>query len=113
MGYEPSSLSDCPYNASKIELGVYHTLHVPCTYRARTFTIPIPIPSLYFLPHPLCSTYILISYENVVQWLKDLIRSELDFRRLIAICGGDTVMGRRVTVKCLRVIADDMEDEKD
>jgi hypothetical protein len=44
--------------------------------------------------------------------LKDLIRSEWDFRRLIAICGGDKVMGRSVIVKCLRVIADAMEDGK-
>ena len=102
MGYEPSSLPDCAYNASKIELGIYHTF---------------PIPSLYLpytsLPHPLCSSYVLIVRENVVQWFKEVVRRKVDLRRLTAICGGDRILARRVAVRGLRELADDLEDERD
>ena len=38
---------------------------------------------------------------------------KIDLHRLTAICGGDRVLARRVAVRGLRELADDVESKKD
>ena len=51
--------------------------------------------------------------EDIVEWFKEVIGKKVDLRRLTAICGGDRVLARRVAVRGLRELADDVEREKD
>ena len=51
--------------------------------------------------------------EHIVEWFKEVIGRKVDIRRLTAICGGDRVLARRVAVRGLRELADDVEREKD
>ena len=51
--------------------------------------------------------------EDIVEWFKEVIGRKVDIRRLTAICGGDRVLARRVAVRGLRELADDVEREKD
>ena len=51
--------------------------------------------------------------EHIVEWFKEVIGRKVDLRRLTAICGGDRVLARRVAVKGLRELADDVESKKD
>ena len=51
--------------------------------------------------------------EDIVEWFKEVIGRKVDIRRLTAICGGDRVLARRVAVRGLRELADDVESKKD
>ena len=51
--------------------------------------------------------------EDTVEWFKEVIGRKVDIRRLTAICGGDRVLARRVAVRGLRELADDVESKKD
>ncbi len=51
--------------------------------------------------------------EDVVQWFKEVIGRKIDLRRLTAICGGDRILARRVAVRGLRELADEVESKKD
>ena len=51
--------------------------------------------------------------EHIVEWFKEVIGRKVDIRRLTAICGGDRVLARRVAVRGLRELADDVESKKD
>ena len=51
--------------------------------------------------------------DDIVEWFKEVIGRKVDIRRLTAICGGDRVLARRVAVRGLRELADDVEREKD
>ena len=51
--------------------------------------------------------------EDIVEWFKEVIGRKVDIRRLTAICGGDRVLARRVAVRGLRELADEVEGEKD
>ena len=92
MGYEPSSLSDCPYHTLIFLLGVSHTpsntvpntvsntyTQYPFQYRSNT-----PHPSL---PYQSCSAYVLIMGDNAILWFKKVIRKSVNLNRLTAICG--------------------------
>ena len=50
--------------------------------------------------------------EDIVEWFKEVIGRKVDIRRLTAICGGDRVLARRVAVRGLRELADEVESEK-
>jgi len=51
--------------------------------------------------------------EDIVEWFKEVIGRKVDIRRLNTICGGDRVLARRVAVRGLRELADDVESKKD
>tara|TARA_B100000676_G_scaffold148931_1_gene147167 strand:- start:121 stop:282 length:162 start_codon:yes stop_codon:yes gene_type:complete len=51
--------------------------------------------------------------EHIVEWFKEVIGKKVDLRRLTAFCGGDRVLARRVAVRGLRELADDVESKKD
>ena len=51
--------------------------------------------------------------EHIVEWFKEVIGRKVDLRRLTAICGGDRVLARRVAVRGLRELVDDVESKKD
>ena len=51
--------------------------------------------------------------EHIVEWFKEVIGKKVNLRRLTAICGGDRVLARRVAVRGLRELADDVESKKD
>ena len=51
--------------------------------------------------------------EHVLEWFKTIIRRRVDLRRLTAICGGDRILARRVAVRELKELAEDIEKEKD
>ena len=50
--------------------------------------------------------------EDTVEWFKEVIGRKVDIRRLTAICGGDRVLARRVAVRGLRELADEVESER-
>ena len=54
-----------------------------------------------------------IMKEHVLEWFKTIIRRRVDLRRLTAICGGDRILARRVAVRGLKELAEDIEKEKD
>ena len=49
----------------------------------------------------------------MVEWFKEVIGKKINLRRLTAICGGDSVLARRVAVRGLSELADDVESKKD
>jgi len=51
--------------------------------------------------------------EDIVEWFKEVIGRKVDIRRLTAFCGGDRVLARRVAVRGLRELADDVESKRD
>ena len=51
--------------------------------------------------------------ENVSKWFKTIIRRRVDLRRLTAICGGDRILARRLAVRGLKELAEDIKKEKD
>ena len=51
--------------------------------------------------------------EDIVEWFKEVIGRRVDIRRLTAICGGDRVLARRVAVRGLRELADEVENKTD
>jgi len=51
--------------------------------------------------------------EDIVEWFKEVIGRKVDIRRLTAFCGGDRVLARRVAVRGLRELADEVESEKE
>tara|TARA_B100000676_G_scaffold146859_1_gene145162 strand:- start:121 stop:294 length:174 start_codon:yes stop_codon:yes gene_type:complete len=51
--------------------------------------------------------------EHIVEWFKEVIGKKVDLRRLTAMCSGDRVMARRVAVRGLRELADDVESKRD
>ena len=50
--------------------------------------------------------------EDIVEWFKKVIGRKVDIRRLTAICGGDRILARRIAVRGLRELADEVESEK-
>ena len=51
--------------------------------------------------------------ENALLWFKRVIRRSVNLNRLTTICGNDVVFARMISVRGLREIADEMEDETD
>ena len=54
-----------------------------------------------------------IMKEHVLEWFKTIIRRRVDLRRLTAICGGNRILARRVAVRGLKELAEDIEKDKD
>ena len=71
-----------------------------------------------FSEPPVCSIFVLTMKEHVLEWFIDnyiisAVGGSHILRRLTAICGGDRILARRVAVRGLKELADDIEKEKD